>query len=266
MNHVFAIASRELRSYFVSPVAYVVLTLWALLAGTFFLTNVVSFQLTIEQASQYGAYDRLAEMNLNDSLIAPFIGSMWVVQLFLLPAITMGLFATERATGTIELLMTSPITIWEIVVGKFLAATGFALLMVAIVGFFPGILFFFGEPDVGKTLASLLGLFCVSVAYVAVGAFASSITRNQLIAFIGTMVLLLVIGMMLPFLVDLTVSSVPGEVASPIAAAVGWVATAPHFEEMLRGVIDTADLAYFVIITLVFLLLAKTAVESARWR
>ncbi len=266
MMHVLAIAGRELRSYFVSPVAYVVLTLWAVLAGTFFLTNVVAFQLTIEQAAQFGAYDRLAEINLNDSLIAPFIGSMWVVQLFLLPAVTMGLFATERATGTIELLMTSPITIWEIVVGKFLAAVGFALLMVLIVAFFPVLLFFFGEPDAGKTAASLLGLFCVSIAYVAVGAFASSITRNQLIAFIGTMVLLLVIGMMLPFLVDLTVSGVPGEVASPIAAAIGWVATAPHFEEMLRGVVDTADLAYFAITTLGFLVLAKTAVESDRWR
>jgi ABC-2 type transport system permease protein len=266
VSHVFAIAARELRSYFVSPVAYVVLTLWAVLSGTFFLTNVVAFQMTIEQAAQFGAYDRLAEINLNDSLIAPFVGSMWVVQLFLLPAVTMGLFATERATGTIELLMTSPITIWEIVSGKFLAAVAFALLMIGIVGFFPFLLFFFGDPDLGKTAASLFGLFCVSVAYVAVGAFASSITRNQLIAFIGTMVLLLVIGMMLPFLVDLTVSGVPGEVASPVAAAVGWIATAPHFEEMLRGVIDTADLAYFAIITAAFLVLAKTAVESARWR
>jgi ABC-2 type transport system permease protein len=140
------------------------------------------------------------------------------------------------------------------------------MAMIVVVAFFPLLLFFYGEPGLGKTAASLLGLFCVSVAYVAVGAFASSITRNQLIAFIGTMVLLLVIGMMLPFLVDLTVAGVPGEVASPIAAAVGWIATAPHFEEMLRGVVDTADLAYFAITTLGFLVLTKTAVESARWR
>ncbi len=266
MSHVLSIAWRELRSYFVSPVAYVVLTLWAVLAGTFFLTNVVAFQLTIEQATQFGAYDRLAEINLNDDLIGPFVGAMWVVQIFLMPAVTMGLFSTERATGTIELLMTSPVTLWEVVVGKYLAALGFALLMVAIVAFFPVLLFFFGDPDAGKTAAALLGLVCVSFAYVAVGAFGSSITRNQLIAFILTLVLLLVIGMMLPFLVNLTTSGVPGEIASPIAAAFGWVATAPHFEEMLRGVVDTADLAYFGITTLGFLVLAKTAVESDRWR
>lgn len=266
MSHVLAIASRELRSFFVSPVAYVVLTLWAVLAGTFFMSSVLGFQLTVEQATQFGAYDRLAGMNLNDDLIAPFVGSMWFTQLLLLPAITMGLFANEKSTGTMELLMTSPVSIWEIVVGKYLAALGFALLMVVIVAFFPGLLFFFGEPDVGKTAASLLGLACMSVVYVAVGAFASSVTRNQLIAFILTLVLLLVIGVMLPFLVDLTMTGAPAEVASPIAATIGWIATVPHFNQMQNGVIDTADVAYFFISMLGFLVLAKTAIESARWR
>ena len=266
MSHVLAIAGRELRSFFVSPVAYVVLTLWAVMAGTFFMSSVVSFQLMIEQATQFGAYDHLAEINLNDQLIAPFVGSMWVVQLFLLPAVTMGLFASEKASGTIELLMTSPVSIWEIVVGKYLAGLGFALIMVAIVAFFPALLFFFGDPDVGKTWAALLGLACVSGVYVAVGAFASSITRNQLIAFILTLVLLLVIGMMLPFLVDLTVAGVPGDAGSPIAAVLGWISTGSHFEEMMRGVIDTADLAYFAVSIVGFLVLAKTAMESARWR
>jgi ABC-2 type transport system permease protein len=138
--------------------------------------------------------------------------------------------------------------------------------MVAIVGFFPGVLFFFGDPDLGKTVSSVFALGCISVTYVAVGAFASSVTRNQLIAFILTLVLLLVMGMMLPFLVDLTVSSVPGDAASPAAAVVNWIATAPHLQDMLRGVIDTADLAYFAFSTLGFLVLAKTAIEATRWR
>ena len=266
MSHVLAIAWRELRSFFVSPVAYVVLTLWAVLAGTFFMSSVIGFQVMVERATQFGAYDQLAQLNLNDHLVNDFVWAMWVVQIFLLPAITMGLFATERTTGTIELLMTSPIRIWEIVIGKYLAGVGFALLMVAIVGFFPLVLFFFGDPDVGKTLSAVFALACVSVTYVAVGAFASSITRNQLIAFILTLVLLLVIGMMLPFLVDLTVTDAPGAVASPVAAVVNWIATAPHLQEMLRGVIDTSDLAYFGVSTAGFLVLAKTAIEATRWR
>jgi ABC-2 type transport system permease protein len=266
MTHVAAIAMRELRALFVSPVAYVVLTLWAVLAGTFFLSNVASFQFTLQQPQQYQAYDVLESMNLNDGLVSPFIGAMWVVQLFLLPAITMGLFANEKTSGTMELLMTSPISIWQIVIGKFFAASGFALLMTGIVAFFPCLLMFYGDLDAGRTASSLLGLLLVSFAYVAVGAFASSITRNQLIAFILTMVLLLVIGMMLPFLVDLMLAGIDGAGAGSIAGFMGYIATAPHFEELLKGIVDTSDLTYFFVVTASFLVLAKTAVESSRWR
>ena len=127
-------------------------------------------------------------MNLNDQLIAPFYMTMWIVLIFLVPAVTMGLFASEKANGTDELLYTSPIRVWEIVSGKFVAGFAFVAIMTGIVGFFPLILFIYGDPEVGKTLSGLLGLLLVSMAYVGVGALASSITRNQLIAFVLTMV------------------------------------------------------------------------------
>jgi ABC-2 type transport system permease protein len=266
MKHVGAIAGREIRSLFSSPVAYVVLTLWSVLAGTFFLSNVISFQEQLYRAQQFQAFDHIAQMNLNTSLITPFIGAMWVVLLFLLPAITMGLFANEKANGTDELLLTSPITIWEIVLGKFLAGAAFALLMTAVVAFFPAILFVYGDPEVGTTAAGLLGLLLVSFAYVAVGAFASSVTRNQLIAFILALVLLLVLGMMLPFLVEIGLSGGGGGAAGGLAKGMRYVATGHHFENLLQGMVDTADLFYFVVVCGVFLLLAKAAVESARWR
>ena len=265
MRHVAAIAGRELRSLFVSPVAYVVLTLWAVMAGTFFLSNVLSFEEQLLRAQQFQAFDRLAQMNLNDSLITPFIAAMWVVMLFLLPAVTMGLFANEKANGTDELLLTSPVAVWEIVLGKFSAATAFVLLMTAIAAFYPAILFVYGDPELGKTLSGLLGLVLVSIAYVAVGAFASSLTRNQLIAFILALVLLLVLGLMLPFLVEISLSgSDPG--GRPIAALMRYVATGSHFETLLSGVVDTSDLVYFGVVTGSFLLLTRAAVESARWR
>ena len=266
MRHVGAIASRELQSFFVSPVAYIVLTLWALLAGTFFLSSVLSFDQQVMQAEQFQALDRLRQMNLSDHLILPFIGSMWVVLLFLIPAITMGLFSSEKANGTEELLFTSPITIWEIVIGKFLAGAGFVLLMTLIVAFFPAILFFYGEPELGKTAAGLLGLLLVSLAYVAVGAFASSLTRNQLIAFVLTLVLLLVLGLMLPFLVEVSVAGNALGSSDLLAQGMRYIATGVHFERMLQGLVDTADLAYFVVVIGIFMLLAKTSLESVRWR
>lgn len=266
MKHVTTIAGRELYSYFVSPVAYVVLTLWSVLAGTFFLSSLIGFDQQLAQASQMGAAEYLSRMNLNDDLITPFYGSMWIVLLFLIPAITMGLFASEKANGTDELLLTSPIGIWEVVLGKFLAASVFVFIMTVIVAFFPGILYVYGDPEWGKTLAGLLGLLLVSLTYVGVGAFASSVTRNQLIAFVLTMVLLLVIGLMLPFIVEIGFGADSGGGGFGIGPTMRYISTGQHFETMLTGLIDTADLTYFFVVIGICLVLAKTSLESARWR
>jgi len=158
MKRTLTIASRELRSLFVSPVAYVVLTLWSVIAGTFFLASLIGFQERILQLQQYQMLQQIEMMNLNDDLIEPFIGSMWVILLFLLPAITMGLVSSEKANGTDELLLTSPISIWDIVFGKFLAGAGFVTVMTGIVAFFPALLFVYGEPEVGKTITGLICL------------------------------------------------------------------------------------------------------------
>jgi ABC-2 type transport system permease protein len=266
VRHVGTIAARELRSLFVSPVAYIVLTLWSVIAGTFFLASLLGFQERLVQLQQYQMLDQIQAMNLNDNLIEPFIGSMWVIILFLLPAVTMGLVASEKANGTEELLLTSPLSIWEIVFGKFLAGVGFVAVMTAIVAFFPALLFVYGDPEVGKTLSGLLALFLVSLTYVAVGVFASSVTRNQLIAFIFTFVLLLILGMMLPFIVDISMAGSGLGRDSAIAQIVSWMATATHLDPMLKGLIDTSDLTYFGVASGVFLILSKTVIESARWR
>jgi len=259
------IASRDLRSLFLSPVAYVVLTLWSVIAGTFFLAALYGFHEQQFRLQQLQMLDRLETLNLNDQLIEPFIGSMWVIVLFLLPAITMGLVASEKANGTDELLLTSPISIWDIVLGKFLAGVEFVTLMTVIAGFFPALLFLYGDPELGKTVAGMLCLWLVSVTYVAVGVFASSVTRNQLVAFILTFVLLLILGMMLPFIVDISMSG-GGISESTFAEVVRWMATGSHVERMLQGLIDTGDLAYYFVASAIFLLLSKTVIESARWR
>ena len=264
--HVFTIAGRELRALFVSPVAYVVLTLWSVIAGTFFLASLIGFQERMLQLQQFQMFQEIEATNLNDQLIEPFIGSMWVILLFLLPAVTMGLVSSEKANGTEELLLTSPISIWDIGLGKWLAGAGFVGVMTAIVAFFPALLFVYGEPEVGKTLSGVVCLLMVSITYVAVGVFASSVTRSQLIAFVLTLVLLVMLGMMLPFIVDITLAGSGVGRDSAVAQVVGWMATGSHVDRMLQGLVDTGDLAYFAIASAVFLLLSKTVIESARWR
>jgi ABC-2 type transport system permease protein len=138
--------------------------------------------------------------------------------------------------------------------------------MSGIVAFFPAILFVYGEPELGRTISGLVSLLLVSVTYVAVGVFASSVTRNQLIAFILTFVLLLILGMMLPFIVEISMAGSGLGRDSAISQIVNWMSTGSHVERMLKGLVDTADLAYFVIASAVFLVLSKTVIESARWR
>jgi ABC-2 type transport system permease protein len=264
VRHVGAIAGRELKSLFASPVAYAVLVLFAVLAGFFFLTGVLQFQDYVIRMQGFQLTEQLAELNLNDHVIAPFVHVMSVVLLFLVPGITMGLFAAEKSNGTQELLLTSPITIWELVVGKFLAAAAFVTLLVVLLGVYVGLLFWYGDPEIGKTVAALGGLWGVGLAYVAIGGFASSVTESQLIAFFLAFVLLLVLWM-LGFLADLGAAggAVPNE---GVAGVLRWLSSAEHFESMVMGLVDTQHVAYFAAMVAGFLIATRAAVESVRWR
>lgn len=265
MKHLGAIAGRELRSLFVSPTAYVVLALFSIVTGFIFFTSVLAFDQQIAEITQMQLFDYLKDMNLNDHLLGPFYSVTWVIMLFLLPGITMGLFASEKTNGTQELLMTSPITIWELVIGKYLAAAVFVTLLIGIVGIYTGILFLYGDPEVWKSLAGLLGLLLVGLSYAAIGAFASSVTRNQLIAFFLALVLLFILWL-LSIVADLGAAG--GAIGANSAASnlMRWLSSANRFEQMVRGLVDTRDLAYFAFLIAVFLVLTKTSVESVRWR
>jgi ABC-2 type transport system permease protein len=254
------VAGRELRGLFVSPVAYMVLSLFAILAGVFFVVTTVAFNDWIFRLQQFQAFDQLSQLNLNDHLIGQFYHSMAVVLLFLIPGITMGLFAAEKTNGTEELLLTSPLTIWDIVLGKFLAGAIFVALLVLLIGLYPGILFVYGDPELGKTLSGLLGVLLVGWTYVAIGVFASSVTRSQVVAFLLSFVLLLVL-LILPAISELGVAG-----TSAARELLLYLSTDVHLEELVKGLVDSADLAYFAVMIGVFLVLTKAAVESVRWR
>lgn len=264
MKHVGAIASRELTSLFVSPVAYAVLTLFAVIAATFFLTGVLQFQEYVLRLQSFQMMDQLSELNLNDHVIAPFFHVMAVVMMFLIPGITMGLFAAEKTNGTQELLLTSPITIWELVIGKFLAAALFVVILVAMLALFPALLFLYGDPELGKTGAGLLGLLLIGLSYAAIGSFTSSITQNQLIAFFMAFVVLLVLWM-LGFFADLGGTG-GSSMTEWLSGALRWLSSAEHFESPVMGLIESKDLVYFGVMTIGFLVLTKASVESVRWR
>jgi ABC-2 type transport system permease protein len=259
VRHVASVAGRELRSLFVSPVAYAVLSLFSVLAGMFFIIDLSWFEQVLTQIQQYP--EQLSGFNLNDGLLHEFFGSISVVLLFLIPGITMGVYAAEKTNGTEELLLTSPLTIWDIVLGKFAAGAIFIAVLVGIVGLFASVLFFYGDPEVGKTASGLLGLLLTGWTYVAIGGVASAVTRSQIVAFLITLVILVTL-LLLP---GITEFGIAGN-APAVADTLRYLSVQLHFDPLLNGLVDTADLGYFAVMIGGFLAITKAAVESVRWR
>jgi ABC-2 type transport system permease protein len=259
VRHVGSVAGRELRSLFVSPVAYGVLSLFSVLAGLFFVLDLTWFEQVILQFQRYP--EQLEDFNLNDGMLREFYGSISVVLLFLIPGITMGVYASEKTNGTEELLLTSPLTIWDIVLGKFVAGAVFIAAMVGIVGLYASVLFIYGDPEIGKTVSGLMGLMLTGWTYVAIGGLASAVTRSQIVAFLITLVVLVTL-LLLPGISEFGIAgSAPG-----VAATLRYLSVQLHFDPLLNGLVDTADLAFFAMMIGVFLCITKAAVESVRWR
>jgi ABC-2 type transport system permease protein len=196
-------------------------------------------------------------LNLNDAVIAPLFHNLLFVLLIVIPMITMRSFSEEKSQSTFELLFTSPVRISEMVLGKYLAGAFLVTLMVALSFLFPAMLFWFGNPELGMTLAGMLALYLTALSFVAVGNFTSALTSNQIIATISALVILLL----------LFVINWPAEGAGvKVAGVLGYLSVSEHFGKMAKGVIETSDLVYFVSLTTVFLFLTHRAVESSRWK
>jgi ABC-2 type transport system permease protein len=256
MRNTLTIAAKELQGYFVQPVAYVVLTVFLLLAGYFFFALLHQFDEMIQLVMMMGQPDQLAQMNLNTRVIDPLLHDLSIVLLIVMPALTMRVFAEEKRTGTYELLLTAPVRTAEIVVGKFLASAAFILIMVGLAWIFPLILIVFGNPEIGVMFAGYLGLALLALAFASVGLFTSSLTQNQIIAATSSFGLLIL----------LYVISWVGATGTTAGAILKYLSLPDHFSTMTRGVIDTSDLVFFLSVILVALFLTQRSVESARWR
>ncbi len=258
MRNTLTIIGKELYSYFVSPIAYVVLTGFLVLGGWFFfnLLSRFNFLLTLYSSFQ-GNPQMLSRLNLNEFVIAPLMHNLSIVLVILVPMITMRSFAEEKKTGTYELLLTSPLRTGEIVLGKFLAAFLLTLLMITLTGIYPAILLVYGNPEVGVLLSGYLGLVLLATAFVSVGLLASSFTENQIIAAVSGLVALLL----------LYVIGWPADTAGDILGPLlRYLSVTEHFAEMIKGVIDTRDVVYFLSVIGLSLFLTQRSVESIRWR
>lgn len=257
MRNTLTIAGKELQGYFVQPVAYVVLTVFLLLGGWFFFAMLRQFDEMIQIIQMMGQPSQLQQMNLNARVIDPLLHDLSIVLVIVMPALTMRIFAEEKRTGTYELLLTAPIRTGEVVAGKFIAAATFTLIMIAAAWIFPIILLIFGNPEVGVMFAGYLALALLALTFVAVGIFTSSLTQNQIIAAISSFGLLIL----------LYVISWPAEAGGGVIWSIlGYLSLPEHFSTMVRGVIDTKDLVFFVSAIILALFLTQRSVESARWR
>ena len=257
MRNVLTIIGKELRSYFVSPIAYVVLTGFLLLGGWFFFNLLSRFSLLLTLYTQFQGGEAANRLNLNDYVIAPLMHNLSIILVILIPMITMRAYAEEKKSGTYELLLTSPMRTGELVLGKFLASFLFVCIMIGLTGVYPVILLAFGNPEVGVIVAGYLGLLLLATSFVAVGLLTSSFTENQIIAAVSGLVatlLLYIIGWP---------AETAGNVLGPLLR---YLSVTEHFADMVKGLIDTRGLVYFASLIALALFLTQRSVESLRWR
>lgn len=231
-----AISKREIRTYFNSPVAYIVATVFLLLSGYFFFST-----LFIEKQAEMRGYFGLTPMLFT----------------FIMPAITMRLLAEEKGTGTIEMLITMPVRDWEVVVGKFLGAMGLVTVVVGLTLVYAFTLNAIGPIDKGPTYGGYIGLLLMAGSYTAIGVMASSFTRNQIVAFIlafGLSFMLFIFGKILQI------------VPPALAPIISFLSMDTHFEAVTRGVIDSRDIVYYLSVITVSLVVATVSLESRKWK
>ena len=255
MTNVLAIAQKEIRSYFASPIAYIVIGMWAVLYGFFYASLLAYFVRQSMQMSQFGGQQ--PPVNINEQMIRLLFQNVTILILFLLPAITMRAYSEEKRSGTIELLLTSPLTDWQIILGKFFGAMTLYAAMLAVTLIHIAILFAFGSPEWKPIATTYLGLLLFGGCFISVGLLISSLTKNQIIAFVaslGVFLLLWIIDWMATF-------------SGPTMSAVlTYLSIIGHLEDFTKGVLDTTHLIYYFSFITFGLFLTAKSVDTERWR
>ncbi len=259
MRKTWAIFEREIKSYFVSPIAYVVIALFIAIAGIFFYLILSSF---VERCFQVDMYAQQwgqmsPPMNLHEWVTRPFFGNVATVALMILPLMTMKLYAEEKKTGTIELLQTSPITTVQTLIGKYAASVALYLVILILTFVYMLFLFAYGKPELGQVFSNYLGIFLIGSSYLAVGLLFSTFTDNQIVAAVSTIAVILVfwaIGWISTFL-----NPELGKILSQFSLI-------EHLDDFEKGIIDLKNIIYYLSFIFMCLFLSYASIESARWR
>lgn len=254
LQNISAIAGKELRSYYSSPVAWVLMALFATLFGYFFWVHLNFFAESSVRGGQFGGPPTA---NVNNDLIRPLLQNASVLVLFLLPMVTMRTFSEEKRSGTIELLLTSPVTDLEITLGKFFGAVGVYVGLLASTLVPMAILFALGTPEWKPLASGYLGLLLLGSCFLAMGLFVSSTTSNQVVAGGATFVIALLFWI-ISWMAD---SSGP-----TTASVLNYLSVTQHFDDFSKGVIDTKHLVYYLSFISFGLFLTLKSVDTERWR
>ncbi len=254
MRNVWIILRKELRSYFTSPIAYLLLVMFAVIFGYFFW-NSVGYYVNMALESQMEGEQ--SELNLAEQVIRPLLSNITVIGLFFIPLISMRLFSEEKRSGTIELLATSPVKDYEIIIGKWLAAVVMYTLMVGSTMLDFVFLFKYGNPDWKPILVGYLGLILQAGGLLAIGIFISALTRNQIVAgavTFGIVLMLFVAGWASQYN-DATWAQV-----------LSYMSVVTHFDSFSKGVIDSKDAVFDATVIFLGLFFTARSMESLRWR
>jgi ABC-2 type transport system permease protein len=254
VTNILAIAQKELRAYFASPIAYVVIGVFTLILGVMYAGILNWF---LGQSMQMGMGMGPQTMNVNQQLIRPLLLNMAVVLLLLLPLITMRTYSEEKRSGTIELLLTSPVSDFEIILGKFLGALALYALMIGIMLIHFGLLFMYGKPELKPLLTAYLGMLLFGSGFISIGLFISSLTKNQIVAGAATFAVFLLL-----WVIDWL-----GPALGPSTEDVlKYMSMTGHLDDFIKGVIDTKHVVYYLSIIIFGLFLTARSVDTERWR
>ncbi|RKU24072.1 ABC transporter permease [Candidatus Poribacteria bacterium] len=241
MRNILAVCSKELYTYFVSPIAYFVCFVFTAISG--FLFSVIL--ITISSQGGTGA-----------AVMGTLFGNMAIILLFFTPVLTMKLFAEERKSGTIELLLTSPITDGQVVLGKFLASATLMLIILGLTLLFPFLTQRFGYLDIGLLISGYLGVILITFSFLALGLLMSSMCKNQLVAALTSF------GILLTLWVIGALAARGGMIGNFLS----YLSLSEHYNDFARGVIPLKDVVYYISFTCVCLFATFKSIESSKWR
>jgi ABC-2 type transport system permease protein len=254
MKTVLLIAGKEIKSYFASPIAYLLMAAFGLIFGFVFYVSSRDFIRMGLQAQMMG---QQGPMNMNEFIIRPLLGFAGTITLFLVPMITMRLIAEEKRTGTIELLLTSPIRDNDIILGKWLGAMFLFLCILGMSMLNIAFLFIWGKPDVQPVLVAYLGLILQGGCLLAIGEFISTTTKNQIVAGGVTFFVCLFLYLLNYFTANET---------GVVAQVVQYISIVTHLDNFSKGLLSMKDVIFYFSLIFFALFLTSRSMESLRWR